>query len=119
MSNTTTDNFFSVWGLNQSQPQPVYFRLYYNDQGDLICYSMEDLPGNYIEIDKELYQNSPRNVQVIDGKIHFITPKAVVPKLIPNQNNGTSCNPADVCVVVGPDQPSIKWSIKHNEINTD
>jgi hypothetical protein len=32
--------------------RPIFYRAYYNDQGWVECYTMEDLPGNYIDIDQ-------------------------------------------------------------------
>lgn len=115
MSQETTDNFFAAWGINQSEPLPVFYRLYYNEQGLPLYYSMEDLPGNYIEIDQDLYSRSPTNVRVVDGKLHIIVQKHIIPKLVPGQEHGIACSPQDICIVVGDAQPHIKWSLKTNE----
>jgi hypothetical protein len=40
-----------------------------------------------------------------------------VKKLQPTDSTGTACNPRDVCVVVRPDQPHVKWNIINNELN--
>jgi hypothetical protein len=77
---------------------------------------MEDLPGNYIEIDAETYQRSRSNVRVVDGKLVPVVYKRPVSKLKPS-TAGTACLPNNVSVVVAEDQPHIKWSLKSNESN--
>jgi len=99
-----------------SEPSPITYRLYYNDNGTPIIYSMEELPGNYIEVDQQTYVLAPFNVRVVDGKLVHIKPVMTVKKLQPS-DRGTPCDPGDVCVVVGTDQPHKKWTIVNNEIN--
>ena len=78
-------------------PKPVFFRLYYDDHGRPIVYSMEDLPGNYIEIDRETYVQSPVNVKVVNGGLRYITLRNSE-KLRPSEH-GTACHPLDVAIV--------------------
>ena len=93
----------------------IFYRLYYNDDGSPIIYSMEELPGNYIEVDQQTYVLAPFNVGVVDGKLVHIKPVVTVKKLQPS-NCGTPCDPGDVCIVVNQDQPHTKWIIVNNEI---
>jgi hypothetical protein len=74
---------------------------------------MEDLPGNYIEIDQETYALASSKVRVIDGKLKKNTSTATA-KLIPS-TIGTACHPEDICIVVPVDQKHIKWSFKKND----
>ena len=90
-------------------PDPIY-RLYHDDLGNPLFYSMEDLPGNYIEIDHKTYQTTPPHVRVVDGKL-IILETSVVHKLKPG-STGTPCDPQDICVVVDAEQTNIKWSLK-------
>lgn len=78
-------------------PRPVFFRLYYNPDGSPLCYSMEDLPGSYVEIDAETFARGDVWVRVIDGKICKIN-KWTVEKLMP-ADHGTSCHPNNVIVI--------------------
>lgn len=97
-------------------PKPVFYRAYYNDDGSLVCYTMEDLPGKYIEIDQETYARGLLNVRIVDGKIVEVVPKQLVKKLQP-ANHGIPCDPRDVCVIVDELKSHLKWTLKTNEIN--
>ena len=107
------------WSILQATPEvkPIFYRLYYNDDGAPIIYSMEELPDNYIEVDQQTYVLAPFNVRVVDNKLTYIKPVVTVKKLQPNKLGGTACDPRDVCVVVSADQPHKKWTIVNNEIN--
>ena len=106
------------WSILQAKPDPkqIFYRLYYNDTGSPIIYSMEDLPGNYIEVDQSTYVLASFNVKVSDGRLVYIKPVVTVKKLQPS-TNGTACDPQDVCIVVNTDQPHVKWTTISNELN--
>jgi hypothetical protein len=115
MSELTKQEFWSILQAT-SEFKPVFYRLYYNDNGTPIIYSMEELLGNYIEVDQQTYVLTPFNVRVVDGKLVYIKPIVTVKKLQPS-DQGTPCDPSDVCIVVAEDQPNQKWTIATNEIN--
>ena len=96
------------WDILHSMPEPlpVFWRLYYNNQGQPVCYSMEDLPGNYIDIDAETFGLAPHNVRVVDGKLKYITTRTSE-KIVPS-TAGTLCHPQSVAVVVT--QHGTPWS---------
>jgi len=94
------------------EPKPVSFRLYYNAAGEPITYSMEDMPGTYIEVDAETYARSPRNVQVRNGCM--IELKFAVRRLAP-ADTGTACHPDNVAIVVAEIEPHQRWSMKTHE----
>ena len=114
--NETTENFWRALAEPAPEPVPIFFRLYYNERGEPVSYSMDDRPGNYIEIDAETYQRSRFNVRVVDGKLVPVVYKRPVSKLKPS-TAGTPCSIENVSVVVAEDQPHIKWSLKSNESN--
>jgi|688.fasta_scaffold47401_2 hypothetical protein len=114
--NETTENFWLALAEPAPEPVPIFFRLYYNERGEPVSYSMEDLPGNYIEIDAETYHRSSFNVRVVDGKLVPVVYKRPVSKLKPS-TAGTACAPNNVSVVVAEDRPHTKWSLKSNESN--
>lgn len=124
----TPEEFWAIWQESAPEQKPVFYRLYYNEHGEPLFYSMEDLPGNYIEIDQETFNRSPSNVRVVDGEIKILSSSPVyklVPekevwartKLVPISPNekGVCCDPRDICVVVSKDQPHQKWSMKRYE----
>lgn len=94
-------------------PPRISHKLYYADDGCPICYSMEDLPGNYIEVDPETFWTGPRNIRVVNGAIKYIIVNNDQ-KLSPN-GQGTPCHPNNVSIVVTDDRPNMRWSIKRNE----
>ena len=102
----TTENFLSFW---------KDFK--WPEHGQPLVYTMEDLPGKYIEIDKDAYILGSFGVKVVDGKLKFL-PASIcsVKKLKPNSTTGTACHPADVCVVVNTSENHIKWKIDYNEV---
>ena len=117
MTNQTTENFLQVMStFDWPDPTPATYRLYYDDNGMPKCYSMEDLPGKYILVDKEIYVLARWNVQVVQGQFHIIQPAIQVKKLCPGVATGTPCHTLDVCVVVAPDQPHTIWNTIINEI---
>ena len=97
------------------EPRPVFWRLYYDADGKPVQYSMEDLPGTYIDVDPTTYALGNINVRVRDGilvEIFF----QVTNKLVPG-NSGSPCHPDNVAVIVAEDQPHTKWSKKTYESN--
>ena len=108
--NETTDNFWDVWNsFKWPDPPKIFWRLYHDDQGRPLFYSMEDLPGNYIDVDAECFAISPMNVKVVNGQLTYIDTKTYN-KLVPN-DHGTPCSPDNICIVVPEDQPHIRWSL--------
>lgn len=95
------------------ESKPIFYRLYYCDDGTPICFSMEDLPHNYIEVDQAMYSRAPVNVRVVNGQLKEIKPASLVKKLVP-RDHGVACDPRDICVVTDA-EPNIKWSLKTNE----
>ena len=110
----TPEEFWSILH-SMPEPSPVFYRLYYNDQGQPLFYSMEDQPGTYIEIDQATFARSATNVRVRDGQLVEVT-WSTTTKLIPG-NCGTSCHPDNVAVVVAEDQPHTRWSKRTYESN--
>ena len=88
---------------------PIY-RLYYDNTGIPLFYSMEDLPGKYVEIDQPTFALSPTNVRVVDGKLKYLKSNTVL-RLHPG-DTGTPCHTNNISVVVSPEEPHIKWTLK-------
>ena len=103
----TEKEFWAALAPPLAPPAPFY-RLYYDDHGYPLFYSMEDKPGNYIEIDQATW-NNPGNIRVVNGTLLKIK-TAIVHKLVPG-NVGYHCHPLDVSVVVDKSHPNTKWSL--------
>lgn len=93
---------------NMPEPAPVSYRLYYDDQGSLLFYSMEDRPGNWVEIDQVFYTRSPSRVRVLNGQVHELKWRQSI-KLRPVQT-GTPCHPQDVTIVQD-NSDAQRWAI--------
>jgi hypothetical protein len=118
MSDETTQNFRSVMQQFQwPEPVPVTYRLYHDDQGLPLFYSMEALPGTYIEVDQATYVHAPYQVCVKNGKLIVLEPRIQVSKLAVDTDSGMCCDRRDVCVVVCPDKPHLKWKKVTNDID--
>ena len=109
----TEQEFWAIL-LDVPESQPIFYRAYYNSEGWVECYTMEDLPGKYIDIDQSTYVTAPY-ARVINGKLTVIKSAGSISKLVPGAV-GTLCDPRDVCVVTTTDK-NIKWSLKQNETN--
>jgi hypothetical protein len=96
-------------------PAPVFYRLYYDEQGLPLFYSMENLLGNYIEISQELYITAPTHVKVTDGKLKILKVNPIA-KLVPS-TEGTACAINDVSIIVDEKYPHTKWSVKQYDPN--
>lgn len=109
--NETTENFWEVWNnFKWPDPAPIFYRAYIRED-DTIFFSMEDLPGRYIEIDLETYRQGDINVKVVNNKIVKVTPTTYVTRLHPNTDSGLPCHPTNVSVVVDKSMPHVLWGI--------
>ena len=99
---------------NVPEPKPVFFRLYYDESGAPVTYTMEDLPGDYIEIDAATFALGPLNVRVRNKKlIEIVTVRSQ--KLVPG-TTGTKCHSKDVSIIITT-APSTQWSKRVYESN--
>ena len=96
--------------LHPLEIKPPLYRLYYDDQGLPLFYSQEDLPGKYVDVDRETYINPPKHVRVVDGILTVLNIVSVT--RLHSGKTGTPCHPKDVSIVVSDTEPHIKWSLK-------
>lgn len=105
----TEEEFWAALAPVSESPLPTY-RLYYGDQGEPLFYSMEDVPGKYVIVDKEIFVNPPIHVRVVDEQLKIIK-TATVTRLRPN-GTGTACHSDNVSIVVDESDPHTKWSLE-------
>jgi len=117
---STEDNqveYVVIW--EQPKIEPPEFRLYYDENGSVICYTGDkSMNGNYIVIDALTFATARPDVRVIDGRLSTAAPKAVVHKLMPNKNEGVDCIIDNVSIIpdiayVGEKQ---KWKLNTYEL---
>jgi len=91
----------------------VEFRLYYDDNGNCICYTCENLEGNYLVIDRQTFAEGRHDVKVIDGEL--IKPSNIlnIVKLVIS-DEGTICAEEDISIIVDTEYigPVLKWEEK-------
>jgi len=118
MSEMTPEEF---WEIVHAQQPAIHgtpeYRLYHDDEGFPLFYSMESLPGNYIVVDQETYLNGPKHIRVVNGKM--VVYKTIFAKKIVPGSTGVACAVDDVCIVVDADQPHTKWHLKKQELENE
>ena len=110
--NENTQIFLDFWNtFKWPEPVVVQYRLYYNDDGEPVVYSMEDLPGKYIEVTEQQYSEHSYRVSVVDGQLIKKLPNAITTKKLIPCNTGTPCHLTNVAIVTTTD-PNQKWNLK-------
>lgn len=99
MIDNTDDNLF-VW--NAPKIEKPEFRLYYDDLGNIICYTGEKLEGNYIVIDAQTFAEGRYDLRVLDGRIIKDSPNSTIVRLTPS-NFGYLCAAEDLSIIVSID----------------
>jgi hypothetical protein len=91
---------------------PLEFRVYHDDEGNIICYSMEDIPGNYIVTDQHTFNQFRTDLKVLDGKLIKITHSASW-KLVPSDCGDYACDASDITLIVPQDHTNKKyWKVE-------
>jgi hypothetical protein len=92
----------------------IEFRLYYDDEGDVLCYSCDDLEGKYIVVDNNTYAEGRHDLKIFNGSI-VRSILGVVYKLVPG-DTGLACAAEDISFVVDSNYSNIiKWGIQQYE----
>ena len=106
--------FEQLWSLVQppTEHTPTY-RLYYDNQGYLLFYSMDDLPGQWVAINAEQFAKADSHVKVVDGTVVPLN-RIQSKKLVPS-DCGTTCATASVAIVLPESETGQKWCLKTYE----
>lgn len=91
----------------------VEFRLYYDDQGNVLCYSCENLEGNYLIIDAQTYAECRFDIRVVNNQIVKLANKINTIKVVPS-TTGIICPIEDNAIIVDEsyDGETIRWETK-------
>ena len=106
-----------IW--EQPKMEPPEFRLYYDSNGAVICYTGDkSMTGNYIVIDAQTFATARADIRVIDGRISTASPKSVVYKLMPDKDEGVECMAEDVSIIadIAYDGKTTKWKLNIYEL---
>jgi hypothetical protein len=97
-------------------PEPVEFRLYYDEKGSIITYTCDKLPGDYIVIDAQVFAECRPDLTVVDGKLVKLVPKVFL-SLLAKSDIGTKCASEDVTILVSDDYAGeiTNWELKSYE----
>lgn len=89
------------------------FRLYYDDKGQVVCYTCEKLEGNYILVDTLTFAEARPDVRVIDGRLVRAGTGAVISRLYPD-TDGIMCEIEDISIITNKDGQF--WKLKTYEL---
>jgi len=84
------------------------YRVYYREDGSIITYTTQDLPGKYIVIEQEVYAQFRQDVVVKDGQLYNPNRTTQFRKLVPS-TEGTETL-ADDITIIGQGQ---QWELKY------
>lgn len=105
------DSFWQAVSEYQEPEQPTLeFRLYYDDAGRVLFYSMEQLPGKYVQVTSEQYAEGRYDVTVVNGEIKYPVTK-VYRKLVPSKT-GTATSLSDVTIISPTETDAQFWKAK-------
>lgn len=111
MSNESETEYVITWEAPVIEKPE--FRLYYDDKGNVVCYTCEKLEGTYIVIDSLTFAEARPDLKVVNEKIIRIGNNAVISKLFPD-TEGVLCEVEDVSIVT--DKNGQYWKLKTYEL---
>ncbi len=86
------------------EPPKIEMRLYYDTEGNVVTYTCENLPGNYIVVTPQQFAEARPDVRVVGGKIVYTHKLSHVRKLVKNPGQGVRTSKYDVNVIVDADE---------------
>jgi hypothetical protein len=94
--------------------QPVEFRVYYDDFGNILFYTCDKIEGNYLVVESQIYAESRFDLKVVDGKLTKISPGTIIRKYKPS-TEGISCSVEDISIVDDSNNTT-KWKLTKYEL---
>lgn len=94
----------------------LVYRLYHDDQGQPLFYSMEPRSGNYIDITPEQFAAADSHVRVVNGHLIKIQRPGTKKLVVSADQSGTACAIHSVTIVTD-QQPARYWKLKSHEQN--
>lgn len=95
----------------------IEFRVYYDDNGNVLFYTCDKLAGNFLIIDKKTYAEMRLDVKVVDGKLIKYIPGVIISKLKPNKTKGITCSKDDISIIVDSKfKNKQKWTMDRYEL---
>lgn len=87
------------------------YRLYYNQDGTPRFYSMEDVAGDYILVDRPTFESGRYDITVKDGKIQNLSQPVSRRYVIVNEPTETSisCDLYDITLITTTESEHIFW----------
>lgn len=92
----TEEEFVIIWEAPVIEKPE--FRLYYDNKGYPLCYTCENLEGEYVVIDALTFAEARPDVRVVDGKLIKASSGAVISRLYPN-TEGVLCEVEDISII--------------------
>jgi hypothetical protein len=110
-----TEEYITIWATPTIvKPE---FRLYYDDKGNVICYTCDKLEGDYIVVDAQTFAAGRPDLRVINGKISSVASNLIISKLEKHDKEGQTTSVEDISII--PDSKSRvkkqKWKLTTNE----
>jgi hypothetical protein len=107
-----------IIGFQEVADEVIEYRLYYDDHGRVVTYTMDKMEGDYVVIDKQTFAEARPDIRVINGRITTVNPNFIVCKLMPHDYEGTLCAYEDISILVDEDveAKSQRWKINTYEL---
>ena len=99
MTEQELQDIFALMSAPQPEIPKIEFRLYYDDNGKVITYTSEKLPGKYLVITKEQYLEARGDAIVKDKQLCYTHIMSHISKLTKNLNQGVSTSKYDINIL--------------------
>ena len=95
--------------LSDHPVKPIEYRVYYGDDGEILTYTCDDLPGNFLVIDAEVFAQGRYDLTVLDGKLVSKNSFDSYYKMVPGDHGTPVC--ATNMMLIDPDS-ELYWHEK-------